>query len=50
MNFDSGTVTGLRVGLQLVTQYLLLAVELAHVVHAALEEGGGIHHSDALPE
>ena len=49
MDFGSSTLAGISVGLELVTQHILLAVELTHVIHTALEEGSGIHHIDTLP-
>lgn len=49
MDFGSSTLAGISVGLELVTQYILLAIKLTHVIHTALEEGGGIHHTDTLP-
>lgn len=49
VDFGPGAVAGVGVGLQLVAQDALLTAEPTHVVHAALEERRGIHHSDALP-
>lgn len=50
MNLGSGALAGISVGLKLVTQYMLLTIELTHVIHTALEEWSGIHHTDTLPE
>lgn len=49
VDFGSSALTGISVGLELITQHMLLAVELTHVIHTALEEGSGIHHTDTLP-
>lgn len=49
MNLGSGMLADVCVGLQLVTEHMLLPVELAHVVNTALEERNGIDHTDALP-
>lgn len=49
MDFGSSALAGISVGLELVTQNMLLAVELAHVIHTALEERSGIHHTYTLP-
>ena len=49
VDFGSGALAGVGVGLELVTQHMLLALELAHVIHTALEERSGIHHTDTLP-
>lgn len=49
MDFGSGALAGISVSLELVTQYMLLAIELTHVVHTALEEWSRIHHIDTLP-
>lgn len=49
MDFGAGALADISVGLELVTQYMLLAIELTHVIHTALEEWSGIHHIDTLP-
>ena len=49
MDFGSSTLASISVGLELITQYMLLAAEPTHVIHAALEERSGIHHADTLP-
>lgn len=49
MDFGSSTLAGICVGLELVTQYMLLAIELTHVIYTALEEWSGIHHTDTVP-
>lgn len=49
MNFGSGTLAGISVSLELITQDMLLAIELTHVKHTALEEWSRIHHTDTLP-
>lgn len=49
MDFGSSALASISVGLELVTQYMLLAIELTHVKHTALEEWSGIHHIDTLP-
>lgn len=49
VDFGSSTMTCVSVGLELVTQHVLLAVELTHVIHTALEEWSGINYTDALP-
>lgn len=49
MDFGSSALTDISVGLELVTQYMLLAIKLTHVIHTALEEWSGIHHMDAVP-
>lgn len=49
MNFGSSTLAGICVGLELVTQYMLLAIKLTHVIYTALEEWSGIHHTDTFP-
>ena len=49
VDFGSSTLASISVGLELITQYMLLAAEPTHVIHAALEERSGIHHADTLP-
>lgn len=49
VDFGSSALASISVGLELVTQYMLLAIELTHVKHTALEEWSGIHHTDTLP-
>lgn len=49
MDFGSSTLAGLCVSLELVTQYMLLAIELTHVKYTALEVWSGIHHTDTIP-
>lgn len=44
---DSGALTGLSVGLHVVTESGLHAVVLAHVVHAVTQEGLGGHEGVA---
>lgn len=48
MDFGSSALACISVGLELVTQYMLLAIELTHVIHTALEEWSRIDHTDAL--
>ena len=48
MDCGSSTLACSSVGLELVTKYVLLAIELTHVKHTALEEWSGIHHSETL--
>lgn len=50
MHRGSSTLACISVSLQLVTQHMMLAVELAHVVNTASEERRGIYNSDAVPE
>lgn len=49
VDFGSSTLASISVGLELITQYMLLAIEPTHVIYAALEERSGIHHIDTLP-
>lgn len=49
MDFGSGALAGVSVGLELVTKYMLLTIELTHVIHTTLEEWSGIHHVDTVP-
>ena len=43
------TQAGVSVGLEVVTQHLLLAHEATHVIHTALEERTRVHRRYALP-
>lgn len=49
MDFGTSTEASSGVCLELVTQHLLLTVELAHVVHAALKERRWVHLGNTLP-
>ena len=49
MDFGPRTLASISVGLELITQYMLLAIEPTHVIYTALEEWSGIHHIDTLP-
>lgn len=50
MDCGSSILACCSVGLELVTQYVLCAIELTHVIHTALEERSRIYHSQALSE
>lgn len=49
MDFGPSIKASGCVGLELVTQDLLLTVELAHVIHTTLKEWCWIHHIDTVP-
>ena len=49
MDFGPGALADVSVGLELVTQNMLLAIEPTHVIHTALEERSGVHLADTLP-
>ena len=49
VDFGPSTLASISVGLELITQYMLLAIEPTHVIYAALEEWSGVHHIDTLP-
>lgn len=45
----SSSLASISVGLELVTQHFLIAVELTHVEHTTSEERSGVYDRDALP-
>lgn len=49
MDDSSSSLASISVGLELVTQHFLIAVELTHVEHTTSDECKGVYNMDALP-